>query len=281
MSSIRTSRGKRTGQWVLLIAAVLVSCLPVLVLVVSSFKLESQIFTFKPVVLFRPHLSSFLYLFQKFPQFFHSLLNSAIVTLGGCAAVLLFSIPAAYSYSRLFSRRRARSAYYLIAVRMFPPIIILIPLYPALRAIGLLDTYVSLIIVYAAFQVSLSTMILKSFLDGVPRELDEQTYIDGCTRLQSFWYVTLPALAPGIISSAIFVAVFAWNDFDFAFLLTGRHTKTAAIMISEMQGMVQEGALNYGELFAAATIHVIPILVFVFAVQKWMVKGFTVGAVKG
>jgi multiple sugar transport system permease protein len=124
-------------------------------------------------------------------------------------------------------------------------------------------------------------MLLKSFLDDIPKELDEQACIDGCSRFMAFVYIILPAMAPGIVAAVVFVSVFAWNDFAFAFLVSGTNTKTIPIIIMEMQGLVDEGFLNWGTIFAASVIQLIPILMFIFFLQKKLVKGFTLGAIKG
>jgi multiple sugar transport system permease protein len=124
-------------------------------------------------------------------------------------------------------------------------------------------------------------MLLKTFIDGIGPEIEEQAWIDGCTRSQGFVRILLPLLAPGIIAAVIFVCVFAWNDFVFAFLLTGTRTKTAPVMISELLGGIGEGVTEWNTVFAAATIQIVPILVFIWLIQKRLVSGFTLGSVKG
>lgn len=277
---MRRRSDMRILAWMALLLVVTWSFGPILIIVASSFKLERNIFTYVPKLIFLPKLDNYSALIHDYPTYWASLRSSAITTFGAAILVVFLSFPAAYSYSRLKAKGLSLTALFLIAVRMFPPIIITIPLYPLCRGINLIDTPLILILVYSAFQVSLSVWILKSFLDGVPKELEEAAWIDGCNRAQSFLRVLMPLIAPGIIASIIFVCLFAWNDFVFAFLFTGTRAKTAPVLISEMLGSVGEGGVDWGTVFAAATIQLVPILFFVWFIQKRLVKGLTIGAMK-
>lgn len=247
---------------------------PILVAVVSSFKHQRDIFTYVPTVIFAPTLENYHVLIAEWSGFWRSLAISAITTIGAATLVVLVSLPAAYAYSRMIRGRLALTALFLIAVRMFPPIIVTIPLFPLFTEIGLIDTPIAIILVYAAFQVSMSVLLLKVFLDAVPRDIDEAAMLDGATRLQTFIYITLPQILPGIAAAIIFVTLFAWNDFLFAFLLTGTDAKTAPVQIAEMLGAVGEGGVTWGTIFAASTVQLAPILAFVWLIQKSLLKGF-------
>jgi multiple sugar transport system permease protein len=247
---------------------------PILVAVVSSFKHQRDIFTYVPTILFTPTLENYATLVTDWPGFWRSLAISAVTTIGAATLVVLVSLPAAYAYSRMIRGRLALTALFLIAVRMFPPIIITIPLFPLFTEIGLIDTPIAVVLVYAAFQVSMSVLLLKVFLDAVPRDIDEAAMLDGATRLQTFLYITLPQIFPGIAAAIIFVTLFAWNDFLFAFLLTGTNAKTAPVQIAEMLGAVGEGGVTWGTIFAASTVQLAPILVFVWLIQKSLLRGF-------
>lgn len=247
---------------------------PILIAIISSFKNQRDIFTYVPTFIFTPTLDNYITLIEEWPKFWRSLFISAITTMGGAALVVAVSLPAAYAYSRLVTPRLAYTALFLIAVRMFPPIIITIPLFPLMTGIGLTDTPIAVILVYAAFQVSMSVLLLKVFLDGVPKEVDEAAMLDGATRIETFWYITLPQILPGIAASIIFVTLFAWNDFLFAFLLTGTRSKTAPVQIAEMLGAVGEGGATWGTIFAASVVQLLPILLFVWLIQEPLLRGF-------
>ncbi len=271
----------RLGAGLVLALIVLWSFGPILVAMLSSFKNQRDIFTYVPTLIFEPTLDNYRLLIDEWSSFWRSLGVSVIATIGAAALVVLVSLPAAYSYSRMARPAVALSALFLIGVRMFPPIIITIPLFPLFTGIGLTDTPVAVILVYAAFQVSMSVLLLKVFLDGVPREIDEAAMLDGATRLQTFFWVTLPQIFPGIAASIIFVALFAWNDFLFAFLLTGTNSKTAPVQIAEMLGAVGEGGVTWGTIFAASVVQLAPILIFVWLIQKPLLRGFAGAPAKG
>lgn len=277
----RRIRLTRFLAWVALLMVVIWSSGPIFLTVLSSFKMPRDIFSYVPRLLFRPVLYNYRDLITAWPSFWAALRNSAIVSLGSALLVVMLSAPAAYSYSRLKARGLSLTALFLIAVRMFPPIVITIPLYPLFRRLNLTDTPLVLIIVYATFMVSLSVWIMKSFMDSVPIELEEAAWIDGCSRIQGFLRIMFPLIAPGIIATIIFVLLFAWNDFMFAFLFTSTKAKTAPVLITEMLGAVGEGGIDWGTVFAAATIQLVPILIFMWMIQKYLLRGMTIGAVKG
>jgi len=181
-------------------------------------------------------------------------------------------------YSRHRNRFLTYSAFFMIVVRMVPPIVITLPLFPALNYLRLSDTHVLLIVLYATFFVSLSTWIMKAFIDQIPREMEEAAFVDGANLFQTVTRVTLPLATQGLVASAVFVFIFAWNEFLFAFIFAANRAKTAPIIISEMQNAVT--GVEWGPLFAAATLQVAPILVFVLLVQRFLIAGATVGSIK-
>jgi len=270
----------RLGLWVALLVLCLWSFGPVLIIIISSFKLDRDIFTYVPKMVFMPVIDNYVSLLAEWPAFWRALSVSLTTTGLSVVVVSLIALPAAYAYSRLSSRGLSRTALFLIVVRMFPPIVITIPLFPVFRSLGITDSIFSLVPLYAVFTVSLSVLLLKSFIDTVPCELDEAAWIDGCGRLRSFFLVLIPVIAPGIIASVIFTFLFAWNDFVFAFLFTGNRMKTAPVIINEMLGLIGEGPIRWGTVFAASTVQLVPVLVFIWLVQKRLLSGFTLGAVK-
>ncbi len=186
---------------------------------------------------------------------------------------------AGYVYSRNASPLLNASVVYLVAVRLIPPIVVTIPLFPIVNRLGLNDTHSILIILYATFFVSLGTVLMKTFIDQIPRELDEAAAIDGGSRLTILRRVIVPLAMPGILGVAVFVIVFSWNDFLFAFVFTSVNAKTAPLVISEMIGSID--GVDWGVLFAASTLQLVPILIFVLAMNRYLVAGLTAGATKG
>jgi multiple sugar transport system permease protein len=173
----------------------------------------------------------------------------------------------------------AGTALFLIAVRLLPPIVITLPLFPMVNWLRLNDTHLVLIVLYATFFVSLGTLLMRTFIDQIPRELDEAALVDGASRLTILWRVIMPLSAQGMLAVAVFVIVFAWNEFLFAFIFTSTRAKTAPLFIAEMMGSLD--AFDWGVLFAASTVQLLPIMLFVLLTQKHLVAGLTGGAIKG
>jgi len=163
---------------------------------------------------------------------------------------------------------------------MFPPIITTIPLYPILNKIGMLDTHIVLIMIYTAFQISMSVMIFKTYIDSIPIELEEQAQIDGCSRFKAFRKIMMPLLAPGTVTALIYIILFSWNDFDFAYLMTGTATVTGSVKIAELLGIIGQGAMQWGTIFAASTIQMLPVLIIIWILQRGIIEGYKIGAVK-
>ena len=255
------------------------SAFPILIVVVSSFKLTKDIFASQPKFLFVPTLQNYVLLNQLWPQFFENMFNSLIITLGATLLTVIVTTMAGYVYSRFRNTILAASAFFIIFIRMLPPIVITIPLFPLVNILRINDTHLVLIILYATFFVSLSTYIMKAFIDQVPKSLEEMAFVDGANLWQTLTRITLPLSVQGIIASAVFVFIFSWNEFLFAFIFTTTEAKTTPLIISEMLGAVI--GVDWGPVFAAATLQLLPIVIFVILVQKFLIAGLSAGAVKG
>jgi len=247
--------------------------------ILSSFKDARFIFEFPPKIFFKPTFENYSYLAETWPEFFSSLWNSTLVTIGSALLTVVVSFFAGYAYSRFHSRRLTMSAFFLLVIRMFPPIIITIPLYPIIRALNLFDKHITLVLFYSAFYVSLGTWLMKSFMDQIPKELEEAAYMDGATMPQILGKIIFPLALHGIMATATFVIIYAWKEYLFAMLFTTTKAKTAPLIIGEMLGSVT--GVQWGSLFAAATIQLIPILVYIYFAQNVLIEGATVGSVKG
>jgi len=167
----------------------------------------------------------------------------------------------------------------MVAIRLLPPIVITLPLYPVADFLRLSDSYTILILLYATFFVSLGSMILKTFIDGIPDELDQAATIDGASEWQVLWRIIVPLSAQGMVAASVFVFVYAWNEYLFAFIFTTTNAKTAPVVISEMMGSLT--GVDWGLLFAAASVQLVPVVAFVILVQKYLIAGLTAGSIKG
>ena len=254
------------------------SSIPILLVVLSSFKEANQIFEVPPRLFFQPTLDNYRTLWNTRPEFFRALANSAIVTIGTALLTVCASTLAGYVYARYRNAMLSGTAFGLIAARMLPPIIITVPMFPILNALRMNDTHVVLILLYAAFYVSLGTWIMRTFISRLPIELEEAAAVDGGGLPTILLRVVFPLVVPGVIAVCIFVVVFAWNEYVFAMIFTTRNARTAPVVIGEMLGTVE--GVQWGVIFAAATVQLVPVLALVIALQRYLVAGLTAGAVK-
>jgi multiple sugar transport system permease protein len=264
---------------VILALIILWSGFPILLVFLSSIKDPKTIFDFPPRFLFTPTSDNFRELARHWPEFFRTLWNSVVITVGATLLTMVLSFFAGYAYSRFRSRALTLSAFFMLIVRMLPPIVITIPLYPVLSALGLFDRHGTLIVLYAVFFLSLGTFLMKAFIDQLPVELDESAYIDGATRLQVLRRIILPLSTHGLMATATFVLIFSWKEYMYALMFTTTRAKTAPLIISEMLGNVV--GVSWGPVFAAATLQLVPILMYVLLVQRVLVEGMLVGSIKG
>jgi multiple sugar transport system permease protein len=267
------------GKAVAVCLIVLWSVFPIAFIVLSSFKPGRDIFAVPPKLVFTPTLAHYLNLWERWGSFFTGLVNSLIVTVGATVLAVAVSALAGFTYSRYRSRFLAGSIFFLICIRLIPPIVVTLPLFPMINWLGLNDTHLVLILLYATFFVSLGTVLMRTFIDQIPRELDEAATIDGAGRLTLLVRVILPLAAPGMLAVAVFVVVYAWNEFLFAFIFTATKAKTAPFVLSEMISSVD--GVDWGVLFAGATVQLIPVLLFVIFMNRFLVAGLTAGATKG
>ncbi|MBM3523356.1 MAG: carbohydrate ABC transporter permease [Alphaproteobacteria bacterium] len=271
--------GRRGILLALLAVAVLWAAFPIAFLVMGSLKRGSEIWTYPPPILFEPTLANYRDIPTLAPMYLPNLLNSVVVTLVTTLATLVLSVGAAFVFSRLRAAWLKVPALLVILVRMFPPIIVIIPLYPLFAGLGLLDTLTPLILAGIAFSVSISTLLLKTFIDDIPIELEEAAQIDGCGRLEAFMRVTLPLVTPAIGAIGLFVGITIWNEYLFPLVFTSTEARTApvaiAIAINNPEGV------RWGSLLAMSTVHLTPMLALVMLLYRQLVTVMTVGAVKG
>jgi multiple sugar transport system permease protein len=203
--------------------------------------------------------------------------DSFIVGIGSTILVLLLATPAAYALSRFRLRRRKDLAFWVLSQRMMPPIVAAFPLFFMFRSFGWIDTYHGLIIVHAAINVPLATLLLMSFFDEVPRDLDDAALVDGATRYEAFREVILHYVRGGLAATAVLAFVFSWNEFLLSLVLTTGSIRTVPVASSTFTTAF---ATEWGYLAALGTASMIPIFIFILLVQRHLVRGLTLGAVK-
>jgi multiple sugar transport system permease protein len=211
--------------------------------------------------------------------FLQYLANSAIVAVGVVILTVLCALLAGTALSRYRFKGRRIVLYGILLVQLFPTILLIVPLYIELKSLGLLDNKFGLIIIYTAFALSFSTWLMKGFVDQIPTEIEEASLIDGCSKLQSFFYVILPLSRPGIAAAGTYAFIYSWNEFLFALTFTSSdQAKTIPVGLSQFIG---ENIIRWDFLTAGGVLAAIPILIgFMFA-QRGLVEGLASGAVKG
>jgi len=269
----RRGRALSFGVSAVLLAATL---FPVLWLAQISLKTDVEAMRMPPAIFFVPTLDNYAAIFQG--RFARSFLNSLVVSISTTLIGMLLGVPAAYALSRASFGRSQRLALWVLTTRMAPPIAFAIPFFLAYRWLGLIDTLSGLLIIYLTFNLSLVMWMMRTFFDGIPRSLEEAAAIDGAGPLQVFRRITLPLSGPGLATTAIFCFVFAWNDFFYALVLTRSRALMAPVAIVNF--MNYEG-WEWGKIGAAATMIMLPVVLFALAVRRYLIRGLTAGALKG
>jgi len=249
---------------------------PYLWMALTSVTQESKLFTDGPS-LTGATLENYIRLF-KTVGFGSNLLDSFIVAGGTVIVGLALSVPAAYAFSRFrFKGRRLLMLQFLV-INMFPLVLLILPLFILMKSLGLVDTYFALIIANSTVAIPFSVWMMTSYIDGIPRSLDEAAMTDGCTRFGALYRVVRPLCAPGIIATGVYIFITAWNEYLYALTLGGRHVKTITVAI---QTLIGEYQVEWGLLTAGGIIGALPATVMFLFVQKHLIAGMTQGAVKG
>jgi multiple sugar transport system permease protein len=249
---------------------------PVYWIVLTSLKPIKEINSAVPTFVFSPTGENYIELFTKF-EFARVLFNSLVITLVSCFLVIVLAVLAAYALARMKVPGEKHIALWILSLRFLPPIAVAIPFYIQWQTLHLLDTHLGLIIIYVAFNLPFAIWMMRSFLADVPVALEEAALLDGLTRLQIIRRIVVPVVMPGIASTAIFTFVFTWNEYLMALMLTAFKAVTVPVTIAKF---VQPYTVLWGSLSAAVVIQVVPMLVIVFLLQRHIVRGMTLGAVK-
>ncbi|ACO48039.1 carbohydrate ABC transporter permease [Deinococcus deserti] len=264
----------------LLLLAVCITLGPLLYTLLTSLKYLRDItamnfvFTATPdnyAALFNPSQSNFLRL----------ALNSLMVGVISTAIVTFVGVLGAYSLTRFRWNPGVRTGitWWLLFLNLIPPVVFAGPFYVIARKFGLYDTILAVAIAHAVINLPLAVFIMQSFFAEVPKELEEAAAIDGCSRMQTLVRIILPITRPGIAAASLLAFIFSWKDFLLALSLTST-PKSATIPIG-IAAFAQEYSIRYGEMAAAATVATIPAVILVIFAQRHIVRGLTLGAVKG
>jgi multiple sugar transport system permease protein len=248
---------------------------PILWTAITAIKPTELISAHSIVWLFRPTLDHFRVIFFE-DNIVAPLINSTIIATFSTVGVLVTAAPASYALSRFRVPFGQQLASYFLSARMAPPVTVVLPLFLIFRNLGLIDTHPALIAAYVTVNMPFAIWMIKGFFDEIPRELDEAALLDGCSRFHAFVRIVLPLAAPGLAATAIISFIFSWNEFLFAILLTNFHARTLPVAAS---ALMTDRMVLWGELCATAIIIYTPVMLFAMLVRRYLIKGFTFGAI--
>lgn len=266
---------KKIMFYTAVILLLLVELFPIFIVISTSFKPPPSIFDSNPFALFSPTLNNYKeVLFER--NFVNNLINSVIIALATSLISVSLGSLAAYSLSRFDFVGKKSIGLGILISRMIPPITLSVPLFILMRKIGILDTHLVLILAHISFILPFIIWMILPFFKGVSKSYEEAALIDGCSRMQSFIWIFIPLVAPGLVVSGIFSFVYSWNDFLYALVLAGSEVQTVPIAVS---GFIGQFGPKWGAMTAAGTLALIPTFIFALALQKYIISGLSVGGI--
>jgi multiple sugar transport system permease protein len=269
---------RRFNSFIILVIIVLllVSLSPFIWNFMTSFKDKGEYFTYPPVFI------SQTINFEHYTQAWNlgagkGIQDSLIITVFTTLIALVLGSLAAYALAR-FKIGGENLAFWILSIRMMPPVASILPLFLFFRTLRWLDTYQALILTYAIFNVPFAVWMMKGFFEELPHELEEAALVDGCGRLGAFVKIALPLVTPGLVATALFCFMFSWNEFIFALILGRSRVTPITVNIS---GLIGGHEILWAEISSASIMASIPIIILAIMLQRYLVRGLTLGAVKG
>ncbi len=296
----------------IIIAVVFVYMVPLFYILSTSFKSWSDVQQVPPTITFKPSIGAYIRVFTarvvypiggepteeevaqmkwyerivyeetgerivRVGDFPRRYINSVIIALGSTTLTIILGTIAAYGFSRFKIRGKDDLLFFILSTRMLPPVVVIIPVFLMFRYFNMTDSHLTLILLYTAFNVSFAVWVLKGFIDEIPIEYEEAAMVDGYTRFQAFRKIVLPQATTGIAATAVFVFIFAWNEYAFALVLARRVAQTVPAWLPH-----QLGVLGYDWASAAAgtTLFLIPAMIFTIILRNHLVRGITFGAIR-
>jgi multiple sugar transport system permease protein len=276
---VKTGRAARTGQYAALLAYLVFLAFPFLWLVSTAFKPARELGSLHPTWIPKdPTLDNFRQAFDEQPLL-EAALNSLVAALGAAVVAVLIATPMAYVMARHRTTLSRMATGWVVVSQAFPFVLVIIPLFLVLKNLRLINSMPGLIMVYVVWALPFALWMLVGYVRAVPAELEEAAAVDGAGKLRTLVSVTAPLLAPGIVATALFAFITAWNEFFFALVLLKTPEKqTLPVVLTHFIGA--EGVADLGPLAAAAFLATLPSLVVFAVIQKRITGGMLAGAVK-
>lgn len=250
---------------------------PILWTVLASIKSQADLFVLPPKFFFQPTFAAYQKILTT--ERFHTLLvNSLVISTVSVIIAMAVGTPASYALSRFRFRGKRDLSFWIISLRMAPPVVAIVPFFLLARSLNLYDTRTGLIIIYLTFNLPFVIWMMTSYMAQVPIDLDEAAMLDGCDRFLALRHVILPLVMPGFLATATISFIYSWNEFFFAYVLTGRDAQTMPVGIS---GFLTQHGVHWDEVTATGVLVMVPILVIGLFIQRWFVQGIVEGALAG
>ena len=270
----RVKLAKTIGIYLLIAITLVIMLFPFYWMVLTSLRSQVDNVSRIPVWFFTPTWENYQNVIAR-NNFLEFTWNSFVIAALSTGFGLILGLPAAYSIARF---KQEGLALAILIARLTPYITYLVPWYLAFRALGLIDTYLALTLTHLIVGMPLIVWIMISFFENVPRDLEEAAFVDGATRVGAFMRVILPLSTPGIVAASILAFIFSWNQFLFSLVLSGPNTRPVPVAVFNF---ITYGQIDFGGLGAAAVLITLPVIILTLIIQRWIVTGLTMGAVKG
>lgn len=277
MANSSRTQLERLLAYLISLLAILVTLFPIVWLLTISFKRQRDAFAMPPKFIFEPIGDHYLSLLER-PGFVQAFLNTVYVTALGVSIAIVIAIFTAYSIHRFNFRGKKLFGVWLLLAYMLPEFLFVIPMYVLYQRIGWYDTHIGLALVYQVHSLPFAVWLIRSFFKEVPAELDDASRIDGCSHLGTLRNVYIPLAAPGIAATAILTAIWIWNELTIALSLSFSEAQTITVAVASFRGYT---SIAWGPMSAASIVAIAPMLIFAVFAQKYIVKGLTLGSLKG
>lgn len=279
MSAIQTNRRTtRVLLWAALTVALIVYGFPFLYLILTSFKTPQNTIAVPPSLVPSPWTLENYVIALAEEGVTRSILNSVLTAAISTVLSMILAVPAAYAITRYRTRIGQYFVIVVLITRMVPAIVVGAPLMSTMSSLGISDTQLGLALAHTTISLPLSIWLMASFFEVVPNELEEAAKMDGASRLRALRWVILPIVSGGLAVTAIFAFLASWNEFLFALLLTSINAQTTPIVIANFQ---TQFGLDWGSMTALSTLYSVPVILLTLALQRHIVAGLTLGAIKG
>ena len=257
--------------------AITFTLLPITWLFMLSIKTKGETFTKPPKLIFDPTVQNYIKLWDN-DLFKDTFFNSIYITIISIVLSVTIALFAAYALKIYKIKFKTAFMQWLLLAYMLPEFLFVLPMFTIYQTMGIYDTYIGMAIIYQVHVLPFSIWMLRSFLEEIPKEIDDAAIIDGCGPIQAIFKIYLPLIIPGIVATAILNGIWVWNELAIALGLTFFDSQPITVGVASFRGYA---SIDWGGMTSSAIIAIIPMILFAAFAQKHIVKGLTLGSVKG